>query len=746
MPPRERRRRGELRLALALWLGILSTLVPLTRVVQSGSWLWGAIALPFALLALGYGLRRLRLPVIVVTIVELAAWTGAVTAVFFPANALLGVIPTGGVVEALPRMITAASALITDGVAPLTPTRPLVFLIVASLGLLTVALDHVVVTARMPLLASIALVAVWLIPAIAVPAGVDIVAFVVLAASVLLLIRAETRTREARTAGASARTVNAGGVTVVATAIGAVAIIAALAVGPTLQASVPAAGFGTSTMIDPSLDLGKDLRRQDGATVLTLRTDGTRVPYLRVATLSLFDGTVWQPDRTSTVDLSAAPLEPVDVSPDIALTPTRTTVSIKNLASAYAPVPYPATEVDGLAGAWQFAPYNRTVAGAAGATQGQEYTVVSDIAQPTLEQIRASSAGGAGVSLDVDSLPAGSPPIIAQLARQVTAQADTDYDKLIALQDWFRGPEFTYSLDAPVQEGFDGQGVDAVAAFLQAKSGYCVHFAGAFALMARSLGMPTRIVVGFLPGSFTGQVVDGQRVIDVTGRQLHAWPEVSFRGIGWVPFEPTKSLGTETRFDSAASAPTAAPTTSPRPETTSAATTAPPADVNDSQQGAQTDAAGSGPTLMDLRPLLTVLGGVVVVAALPGLAGAVRRLMLRRRATVAAAWRLVQDTAIDAGLPVPSSRSPRAFGAFLVASGSAPAEEMSRLVAAVERANYAADAASGGPDAAAMSAALGIRSAMLAAMPAARRARMLALPWSLVVRPGSGFADRGAPV
>lgn len=747
MPPRERRRRGELRLAVALWLGILSTLVPLTRVVQSGSWLWGAIALPFALLALGYGLRRLRLPVIVVTIIELAAWTGAVTAVFFPANALLGVIPTGGIVEALPRMITTASALITDGVAPLTPTQPLVFLIVASLGLLTVALDHVVITARMPLLASIALVAVWLIPAIAVPAGVDIVAFVVLAASVLLLIRAETRTRETPSAAASPRavTARAGGVAAVATSIGAVAIIAALAVGPTLQASVPAAGFGTSTMIDPSLDLGKNLRRQDGATVLTLRTDGTSVPYLRVATLSLFDGTVWQPDRTSTVDLSAAPLEPVELSADIAVVQTRTTVAIKNLASAYAPVPYPATEVDGLAGAWQFAPYNRTVAGAAGATQGQEYTVVSDIAQPTLEQIRASSAGGAGVSIDVDSLPAGSPPIIAQLARQVTAQADTDYDKLIALQDWFRGPEFTYSLDAPVQEGFDGQGVDAVAAFLQAKTGYCVHFAGAFALMARSLGMPTRIVVGFLPGSFTGQVIDGQRVIDVTGRQLHAWPEVSFRGIGWVPFEPTKGLGTETRFDSAASAATTAPTTSPRPEATSAPTPAPTADVNDPQQGAQTDAAGSGPTLIDLRPLLSILGAVVVVAALPGVAGAVRRLMLRRRGTVAAAWRLVQDTAIDAGLPVPSSRSPRAFGAFLVSAGGAPATPMSQLVAAVERANYAADAAGAGPDAAAMSAAVGIRSAMLAALPTARRARVVALPWSLIVRPGSGLADRDAP-
>jgi hypothetical protein len=126
-------------------------------------------------------------------------------------------------------------------------------------------------------------------------------------------------------------------------------------------------------MIDPSLDLGKDLRRQDGATVLTLRTDGTRVPYLRVATLSLFDGTVWQPDRTSTVDLSAAPLEPVECR-RTSRSPRPHDGHDQEPRVRLRARPYPATEVDGLAGAWQFAPYNRTVAGAAGATQGQEYT------------------------------------------------------------------------------------------------------------------------------------------------------------------------------------------------------------------------------------------------------------------------------------------------------------------------------------------------------------------------------------
>ena len=75
-----------------------------------------------------------------------------------------------------------------------------------------------------------------------------------------------------------------------------------------------------------------------------------------------------------------------------------------------------------------------------------------------------------------------------------------------------------------------------------------MHFAGAFALMARTLGMPSRIVVGFLPGEFTGDTVDGQRVAEVTTGQLHAWPEVYFEGVGWVAFEPTKSLGTPTRF------------------------------------------------------------------------------------------------------------------------------------------------------------------------------------------------------
>src|SRR5690606_32006333 len=100
----------------------------------------------------------------------------------------------------------------------------------------------------------------------------------------------------------------------------------------------------------------------------------------------------------------------------------------------------------------------------------------------------------------------------------------------------------------PVEEDFDGTGADAVARFLDVRSGYCIHFAGAFALMAQTLEMPVRVVVGYLPGTRTDERRGDETIYSVRSDQLHAWPEVHFEGIGWVPFEPTASLGVPTAF------------------------------------------------------------------------------------------------------------------------------------------------------------------------------------------------------
>lgn len=750
-----RRPSGEVRLTIALWLSLVVTMVPLLRVVHSGGWAPGAALLSALLLGCGFALRRTgRVPAVAVTLVELAVWAGAVTAVFFPAQALFGVVPTGGALAEAVETVQTAAQEIFVGVAPIEASSAVSAVIVASVGLLTIGLDHVVLTARLPLLGAVALVIVWLVPAIAVPAGVDVLAFVLLAVAVLWLLRAETRTREAPSSAP-----RAGGVTAVAVAIGAVAITAALVAGPALPPpTAQPGGAGVAASIDPSLDLGDDLRRPNDIPVLTVRTDAPQPPYLRVATLSLFDGDVWQPDRTRSVPLSDGGLEAVAAADGVRITEYRTNVAISQLASTYLPVPFPAVGVTGLEGGdWRAVPYNRTVLTGDGSTQGQSYEVVSHVPRPTREQIRAAPARLADTSLDLYAIPVGTPAVIGDVARRVTAEAANDYDRLIALQSWFRGPEFTYSLTAPVEDGFDDAGVAAVAAFLDRKQGYCVHFAGSFALMARTLGMPSRVVVGFLPGTATNDTVDGQRVVEVTTGQLHAWPEVFFEGIGWVPFEPTKGLGTATQFASAAEPAEAggedvvAPTAAPTP---TASSTGGPANRPDqpAEAGAATGRA------FDPRPLLTALLVVLVVVAGPAALAALRRRMLHVRGDVGAAWRLVQDTAIDLGIPVRLSESPRAFGARLVAAHGAPRTEMDRLVGAMERASYAPSAAgraadgagaaaiaADGAGTAAIAAAEAVRRGLWAGLDGSERLRRAVLPRSLVIRPGSAFADRDAP-
>lgn len=778
MPPAERaagpRQPGTTRLTVALWLALVAAITPLTGVIRPGVWFVQSVGLSALLLAIGWGARRLRVPAAGVTAIEVAAWIALITGAFFGDTAWFGFVPTVETLRALPGVGESAVTQIIIGIAPLEPVAEVSVLIVAAVGLLTVALDHVVVTARMPLLATIALVAVWVIPAIAVPSAVNVVSFVFLAAAVLFTIRADTRAREAP--GRSG-----GGVAVVAAGIATAAIMGAVIAAPVLPEPAPAAGGAAAvTTIDPTLELGDDLRRPEESVVLRYRTDATSLPYLRIATLSLFDGDVWLPDRLRTQLLEPGVFEPVTPNEGIRVTEYETTVEVTDMSSAWAPVPFPAVDLRGLEGLWRLMPYNRTVFTSQGNVSGQQYTVTTQVPRPTLEQIRASAAVTSETRADLFQLPQDLPDIVYEQAQAVTEGAETDYDRLRALQSWFRGPEFEYSLTAPVQEGFDGTSAEAIGDFLEVRSGYCVHFSAAFAAMARVLNMPARVVVGFLPGGYTGDIEDGQRVAEATTGQLHAWPEVYFDGIGWIGFEPTKGLGEQTSFlsESVAPPPSGGEDIAGPTPTATATPTASVAPIDPSDPTPNDDAAASV-RLSDLRPYLSTIGVLLVAGAAPAVARAIVEHRLRRRAaagSVAAAWRIVQNTALDIGAPVPAALSPRAFGASLARRG-ARGPAVDRLVSAIEHASYAADPAGSRADAATASPrtratshataardvnsaprraaptrrgsteepsllgdALTVRGALLTAADRATRARALLLPRSLLIRPGSSFA------
>lgn len=123
---------------------------------------------------------------------------------------------------------------------------------------------------------------------------------------------------------------------------------------------------------------------------------------------------------------------------------------------------------------------------------------------------------------------------VRAIATEVTAGASSQYDKVLALEEWM-GDRVEYSLDAPLAP----EGVDVVDHFLfDAEQGWCEQIASSLVVLARANGIPARLVVGYVPGDH--DPVTG--LFTVRQRDAHAWAEVWFPEVGWVPFDPTADV------------------------------------------------------------------------------------------------------------------------------------------------------------------------------------------------------------
>ena len=165
------------------------------------------------------------------------------------------------------------------------------------------------------------------------------------------------------------------------------------------------------------------------------------------------------------------------------------------------------------------------------------YTVVSRRPAVTEASLRASDPSPSAVPpsiarryTDARAVPAR----VAELARQVTAGADTTYDKVRAIERWLAA-NTRYSLDVPPLP----DGADAVEQFLFVdRVGFCEQIGSSLVVMLRSLGIPARLAVGYTPGErnpFTG-------LYEVRASDAHSWAEVWFPGTGWQAFDPTASV------------------------------------------------------------------------------------------------------------------------------------------------------------------------------------------------------------
>lgn len=309
--------------------------------------------------------------------------------------------------------------------------------------------------------------------------------------------------------------------------------VAAMAIGPRLPGagSEPLVdarnGNGSVTeVINPLVDIGAQLRNRGNLELFTVDSnDGGH--YWRLISLPVFTGRRWIPADETIVEMGNRSGE-VALDGNVNLS----NVHIENLGSNLVPASYHPVSVspDDV----YYAPDSQTLVLPDNNTlqPGDEISIKSIIIQPTADQLNAATADHAPDISYLD-VPDGIPSSARENAERVTAGATTPYQKALALQNWFRSSEFEY--DASVQLG---NSYDAIDEFLREKRGFCQQFAGTFAVMARMLGMPSRVAVGFTPGDLRS---DGK--YHVYGRHAHAWPEVWFDGVGWVAFEPTPGRG-----------------------------------------------------------------------------------------------------------------------------------------------------------------------------------------------------------
>jgi transglutaminase-like putative cysteine protease len=166
-------------------------------------------------------------------------------------------------------------------------------------------------------------------------------------------------------------------------------------------------------------------------------------------------------------------------------------------------------------------------------TPGTVYSVISAKGAASANELRTIDVRGNIEDHVVKylQLPRALPRRVADLARRVTANARTDYDRVKAIENYMR-ENYRYSLDSPIPP----PGRDAVDHFLfDTDVGFCEQFASAMVVMLRSLGIPARVVAGYAVGSrnpFTGYY-------DVRASDAHAWVEVYFPRYGWYEFDPT---------------------------------------------------------------------------------------------------------------------------------------------------------------------------------------------------------------
>ena len=648
------------------------------------------------------------------------------------AQSFIGIVPTPASMHRLAVLVRAGTS--AAQYQPPVTARPGVVLVAAgSIGLAAVVVDFLAVRLHRPAVAGLPLLVVYMAP-IATTAKVGglggAIAFLLAAAGYLTLLSSDGRYRlrgwgrvvtvwhysgeDERLGGADVGALAATGRRIGLAAVCAALIVPLLLPGLTLHQLFGGQSTGGSTPVsvglpDPVAQLRGLLTRSTPVRVLTYRSTAANAEnYLQVYVLnysnSAGDWNLIQPAAGPGATYSHL-LRAPGLARNTPRTQVTTNVTIPvpggySWAIHFLPVPYWPVRI-AARGDWHEAPGTLMIYSGNTISTPLHYTVTSGELQPTAASLSAPQHVPAAIAHNYLGFMNSTSRIerhLRKIAQRVTAGSDTTFAKAVALERWFLSSRFGYSVSSKLPDTPQG-----LLKFLTtSRHGFCQQFAFAMAVLARLIGIPSRVAIGFTAGT---QRPDGTWV--VTTADAHAWPELYFSGLGWLRFEPTPSgaggQATAVEPSYVSAAPSRGGTTKPTPGgnliSNPAARSSHPnlfGHVRHPTQGGAAPASASPGG--SAAPIGWIIVAVLVAgAAAPGTA----RIITRRRrwatatddaALASAAWQELCADLEDYRMRCRVSESPRAVALRIrgiAGIGELARQAVARVATVVEYARYA---------------------------------------------------------
>lgn len=391
--------------------------------------------------------------------------------------------------------------------------------------------------------------------------------------------------------------------------------------------------------------------------------DGARV---RLATMDRYDGVVWNVSGDGSAEASGEFRRVGDTIETSARgEAAEITFTIDELGGVWLPTVGQATAfhvsdtttTTGLR-------YNDATGGAVltgGLTDGLTYAV--DVIVPPTPSDR--TVGRAPASDVAQPVPAGVPDTVSITAADVARDAGSPVQIATALSSWLNEQGFFSHgiVDAGDYVSLSGHGADRITSLLggDVMVGDGEQYAAAMALMARDMGLPSRVVLGFRPGvdADGAPLETSGKPITVTGKDIQAWVEIPFQGYGWIPFDPTPPVEQTPQENDQEQQPEPDPQVVQPPPPPPAAVRPPDEDTEQPQTDDPAPDDDAAPVWLQVTKVATVVAIPLALLAAPFLVIVLLKVRRRRRrrrkgdpvARVAGGWDEVLDAARDLRRP-----------------------------------------------------------------------------------------------